>query len=155
MAKKLHDLPIIFKILLAFAIFSSILITLNKFFSKNIISKDKENPLTQSQEQTLFYKTIGQYKSPQKNNQHIKLENQYTLEFDIQNSQKEALELIDHLAKKGVTAYYTPLQKNGKVIYRVRKGVFANMKEAKSIAQKMKNKQKISSKVIKLKIKQI
>ena len=92
MAKKLHDLPIIFKILLAFAIFSSILITLNKFFSKNIISKDKENPLTQSQEQTLFYKTIGQYKSPQKNNQDIKLENQYTLEFDIQNSQKEALE---------------------------------------------------------------
>ena len=149
MTNKNNKLTIISKIILAFTIFSSFLFIVNKFFKEKIPSKEQVT-LNSSQNESFFYHTIGKYNAPSLKNNSPKLKSRYTLEFDIKDSQERALKKIDELASKGITAYYTPLNNNGKVIYRIRKGFFLDKAEAQTIAEKLEFSQQVKTKIIKL-----
>lgn len=74
----------------------------------------------------------------------------FTLELKVTNNRAEAESLIDSLSSKGVDAYYTPLSRAGRVVYRVRRGMFTNKKDADKAAAQFKVATALDAKVIKL-----
>jgi hypothetical protein len=74
----------------------------------------------------------------------------YTLELLVTTDRAEAEALIDQLKAKGVEAYYTPLSRAGRVVYRVRRGMFTNRKDADRAAGQLKLAAAHDAKVIKL-----
>ena len=55
----------------------------------------------------------------------------FTVEFSAPTTdQRDAEKLVDSLKTKGITAYYTPLSDEGRIIYRVRKGIFPTEAQA-------------------------
>ena len=102
-----------------------------------------------------FYQVIGNIPEfSQKNqiasNANDQFQDKFTLEVDVSPTQGEAELLLDTLRKDGVVAYYTPIQMGDKVVYRVRKGVFANKKLAAAAQSNMASKHGIKSKIVKL-----
>ena len=82
-----------------------------------------------------FYKTIGQKPADAESaddNHHVKVASVsgYTVEFSAPTQQRDAEKLVDSLKTKGITAYYTPLSDGGRIIYRVRKGLYPNEAQA-------------------------
>ncbi len=60
-------------------------------------------------------------------------EAKFTIEIAKLTSRVDAESLIKSLAQKGLDAYYTPLLKDGRVIYRVRYGIFDTETLARSM----------------------
>ncbi len=48
----------------------------------------------------------------------------YTVEIGVTHKETEAKRMVEEFAKLGVDAYYTPLHFHGKVVFRVRRGVY-------------------------------
>ncbi len=74
----------------------------------------------------------------------------YTLEIRVAASRDDAERVIDELHGRGIEAYYTPLARAGKVVYRVRRGIFPSQKEADRAALAMKQEHAVDAKVVKL-----
>lgn len=74
----------------------------------------------------------------------------YTLELKVAASKDEAEALIDDLSAHGVEAYYTPLSRQGHVVYRVRRGVFPTQKAASQAALALREQHKVAARVVKL-----
>ena len=53
-----------------------------------------------------------------------------------------------YLEDKGITAYYTPINEGGSVVYRVRQGIYSNTKKAQSELTKITKLTKIEGKII-------
>lgn len=79
---------------------------------------------------SLFYSVVGDSPSTNQagNGPQVAQGNlndaKYTIEIAKLNTRDQAETLIKGLAQKGLDAYYTPLLKDGRVIYRVRYGIF-------------------------------
>lgn len=91
-----------------------------------------------------FYKSLGQTPvntegSDDSNVVKVANASGYTVEFSAHTRQREAEQLVDSLKTKGITAYYTPLSDGGRIVYRVRKGLYTEelqaTVEARSLAK--------------------
>lgn len=74
----------------------------------------------------------------------------YTLEVKLATSKEEAEQLIDLLKEQGVDAYYTPLTRSGKVVYRVRRGIFTKVKDATQAMVALKAEHNLNTRIVKL-----
>jgi septal ring-binding cell division protein DamX len=74
----------------------------------------------------------------------------YTLEIKATTSRSEAEAVVDSLQKDGIEAYYTPLNNQGRIVYRVRRGIFTTAEAAKNAAVALKDSRGIASKVTQL-----
>ncbi len=108
----------------------------------------QEKPATQSgaEPEPLFYSTIGDSPTAGSanatgdSNQDALPENKFTIEIAKMGSREQAETMIKSLAQKGLDAYYTPLLKDGRVIYRVRYGMFDSEASAKSAMKSLQTK---------------
>jgi septal ring-binding cell division protein DamX len=111
---------------------------------------------TEATREAFFYDVIGQapadFEAPGERGAvkgpHTKVS--YTLELKVATSREEAEQLIDLLKDQGVDAYYTPLTRAGRVVYRVRRGIFTRAKDAKRAMIALKDEHNLSTKVVKL-----
>lgn len=96
--------------------------------SKAAASQDQA---VQSQGEAPFYKSIGRgvAMSEHLTDRRKVLDNQgnsFVIEFLLTKKRNEAESLVASLQKKGISAYYMPLQREGEIFYRVRSMIFAN-----------------------------
>lgn len=75
-----------------------------------------------SKPKPLFYSVIGQ--NQEELSQSKPEEKRYTIAIREFRSLERAKKLVTFMNKKGIPAYYSPYHINGKVIYKVRYGVF-------------------------------
>lgn len=61
----------------------------------------------------------------------------YTVEIAASDRQLEAERLLDRLKEQGVAAYYTPLSYEGRIVYRVRKGLYPSAAQAQGEAKNL------------------
>ncbi len=147
------------KILASFIVFFVLLaavITIGlKFHSQKSQAKITLDPhQLKPSSKPLFYNNIGKipknFRKPKKSEISILKQRPYTVEFAVTKSKDKADQLLTHLAKKGIHAYYTPVERGGMVYYRVRKGIFVSKKDAQSYAIKMKTASRLKTKIIRL-----
>jgi hypothetical protein len=116
--------------------------------SKNI----KQITLNNTSDESVFYKTIGL--APPLNNLNKPgrdiSSSTFTLEIKVAEQKKEAEKIIDMLSGMGVKAYYTPLNRGGKIVYRVRHGIFTSAAKAKKASAKLRRSNQVDSTVNKL-----
>tara|TARA_B100001094_G_C18064793_1_gene736891 strand:- start:413 stop:874 length:462 start_codon:yes stop_codon:yes gene_type:complete len=98
--------------------------------AEELKSSNSQKPI-----QTVFYSTIGS-DAKHSTRKSTNLLNRYTLEVFAESSEKKAHEKVKYFNKLGFDCFYTPLNIMGKVVYRVRIGVFPNPKSAQIIAKK-------------------
>ncbi len=131
---------------------------------KQKISKSKSlnnNAITASStakatEEAFFYDVVGQApadfagdgETDVPTGPHPKVS--YTLEIKVATSKEEAEQLIDLLKEQGVDAYYTPLTRSGKVVYRVRRGMYTKAKDATRAMVALKSEHNLATRVVKL-----
>lgn len=107
----------------------------------------------QNQAEPLFYTTIGDSTldetattAPQNNNGKLPT-TKYTIEIGVLDSREEAEGMVRELAAAGVDAFFTPLLKDGRVIFRVRHGIFDSEASAKSAAKSISSRHKLKATV--------
>ncbi|MEY4631417.1 MAG: hypothetical protein RIQ81_1537 [Pseudomonadota bacterium] len=92
----------------------------------------------------LFYTQIGDSPATPMADQGVPgsmtLDVKFTIEIAKFPIRDQAESLIRTLAQKGLDAYYTPLLKDGRVIYRVRYGIFDTEASAKAAAKSVQAK---------------
>jgi hypothetical protein len=97
------------------------------------IRNSLKTPGNESKYISLGYDTIGTAVRPnslEANNLPVNSE-RYTIELGISKSKENAEKILDSLAEKGFTAFYTPVQRqDGTVIFRLRFGLFEDEAEA-------------------------
>lgn len=105
-----------------------------------------------NQPATVFYKTIGQAPDLSTLSQGTKavLQNTYTLEIKVANSRGEAEKIIDQLQRQGIKAYFTPLNRGGQIVYRVRYGIYKTQSAADKASIGLRASKQISNRVSKL-----
>lgn len=109
-----------------------------------VLDRDETPPVSRDTG-GFFYKSLGQALTDPEDQTgsdaiRVATASGYTVEFAAPTTlQSDAENLVDSLKTKGITAYYTPLSDEGRVIYRVRKGIFPTeaqaMIEAKTLAK--------------------
>ena len=112
----------------------------------------------QASDNRFFYKAIGQAPAADKDvpaaaplaDGKSPLKTSYTLEIKVTTSREEAEQLIDTLHAMGVEAYYTPLARAGRVVYRVRRGIYTSAKDASQAALAIAAQGHVKAKVVKL-----
>jgi hypothetical protein len=104
--------------------------------------------------QPLFYRSIGQTRQDAqtgaRSGKSALLAKSYTLEIDNSPSIASAEEFLRKLSKLRVEAYYTPVQRDGRVIYRIRTGIYQSKIMADQASAKLLKDQNINTKVTKL-----
>ena len=105
----------------------------------------------------LFYEQIGRipegFVEPQEvavlggENERVE---QFTLEMSVVESREIAEKKIAELSAKGILAFFTPYNRSGHVVYRIRQGIFASESEAKVKRDQVEKRFKMSSRVVKL-----
>lgn len=115
-------------------------------------AENTEEKFPTTGEDAFFYKSLG--KTPEgfeekAGGRRIARVN-YTLEIKVADSRKEAEKVIDMLSDLGVEAYYTPLSRKGRVVYRVRSGVFQSKKTAEKASLALRGQKQVANRVIKL-----
>lgn len=99
----------------------------------------------------LFYKSIGL--APQGFGSPVETEPlpaRYTLEISSKYSQGEAEKLVEELSAQGVEAFFTPLAREGRVLYRIRTGVFNDPATAQSAQQALLKRHQVEAAVARL-----
>lgn len=99
--------------------------------------------------QAYFYKEIGTTVKNQSVEQESPPDAQYTAEIEATTEIQKAQQTVTTLSRKGVDAFYTPLNRNGNVIFRIRSGVFTSEREAKRHAATLREKYAVDSKIVK------
>lgn len=101
----------------------------------------------------LFYSVIGDSNPEEpsvagpKGAEDSPLERKYTIEIGVLDSRESAEALVKKLADSGLNAYFTPLLKDGRVIFRVRHGIFDSEATAKSTAKTINSRHKLKATV--------
>lgn len=107
-------------------------------------------------QEAFFYDVVGRAPAdfgpeagePEVKGPHPKVS--FTLELKVATSKDEAEQFIDLLKEQGIEAYYTPLTRAGKVVYRVRRGIFTNEKVAVKAVTALKTQHNLDARVVKL-----
>ena len=146
------DLSVYYKFFLGLLCFF-ILLGFGTFYLRtNKIAKLSKSLGVEVKTNKLFYSSIGdiEIKESKVLPVDIKDSHRYTLEFKAVKTQKEAIDLVDHLTHRGLDGYYTPIQKNGELIFLVRQGIYNLRKDAQNVANKLLVQDKIKMRVAKL-----
>ena len=99
----------------------------------------------------LFYKSLGATPADSGTSESDTIDNeQFTLEIKVATTREEAEKTLKLLEGLGITAWYTPLQRHGRVVYRIRRGVFASQEQARLALQDLKTTQKVDAKIVRL-----
>ena len=124
--KKFSFDNIYFRLLLTTSIFLLSLFVIQNSVTNIVHETVETKKEPQATFRTLPFKVIGSYNIPKstEGKQSQAQEKGFTIEFKKTAEIKDAEELIEKLADQHIDAYYTPLKNNGKVIYRIRTGLF-------------------------------
>lgn len=132
-----------------------------KIFSKNILPKGLSKHLMvdvpsgkNNDQDPFFYSSIGSLKEEAEatdaGSENESIFHTYTLELNKTSDQAKAEESIEKYKALGLNAYYTPLRNSGHLIFRIRNGVYGDIKMASKDQRKILKKFGIKSKVIQL-----
>lgn len=145
------------KLVLAFLAFALVIFTFTWVSSKEIRRKFvSEKTLSKSddyQYSKLFYLSIGhspKTKAPLRSKNLLMSKKKFTLAIRTLHSKSKANKLLRSLNKKGIQAYYSPINKEGHVVYHVRTGVYNSQKQASKAQKDLRKKKKIFSHVTRL-----
>ena len=97
----------------------------------------------------VFYESIGD-KAPSTTNASAISQDRYTIELMEFTSKQKAENFLDVLATKGLQAYFTPIMRNGRVFYLVRRGIFSSAADGETELKSIKNSKMITGRVSKL-----
>jgi len=111
---------------------------------------DIRKTVVTSPEKPVFYDQIGGASPAIQNKSPAAEVEKYTLELKLLHSKAETERYLDSLAKSGITAFYTPLQREGRVVFRVRRGLYDKLDEAKKDAENLRQAHNISAKAVRL-----
>lgn len=130
------------RLLIALTLFIGLAFGSSWFLFQNIESiknsfKPAQNLLTTQKGEPVFYSFVGKGPKIVVDSEPAVQSTQFSIETAVFMSQSEAEEEVDILSAAGFKAFYTPYQKGGRVIYRVRIGVFARQDEAKIFLEKL------------------
>ena len=110
-----------------------------------------------SDDGSFFYQSIGHAGTPTDdtppattNTAEIKEKTLYTLEFKVSERREDAESMVATLHDQGLDAYYTPLSNGGRVVYRVRQGLFNDSNTAKSAAIALRQQRNVTATIVKL-----
>ncbi len=95
----------------------------------------------------LFYKELGRY---QVKDSAPAPADMYTVAIKVTSSRSEAEELVKALRSRNIEAYFTPMQRQGRVIYHVRSGVFPSEQGATRLAADLQKANYDQAKAVKL-----
>jgi hypothetical protein len=99
----------------------------------------------------VFYKSLGATPADSDAPKDEAIDNeQFTLEIKVATTRDEAEKTLQLLEGLGITAWYTPLQRHGRVVYRIRRGVFPSQEQARLALQDLKTSQKVDAKIVRL-----
>ena len=106
---------------------------------------------------SFFYQSIGHTGTPSDDTQsattampETKEKTLYTLEIKVSDRREEAESLVATLHDQGIDAYYTPLSHAGRVVYRVRQGMFNDTNAAKNAALALRQQRNVTATIVKL-----
>lgn len=94
-----------------------------------------------------FYKEIGTTAKTAVQRKRALPSHQYTAQILVTRSEKEAKRTIISLSKQGISAFYTPFNRGGEVVYRVRSGMYMTIKEAKAHSEQLSRNYKLKTSV--------
>jgi cell division septation protein DedD len=141
-----------FATVVALMAFAAMTALKNKTMDRILSQQDPQ--ATASDLPPLFYRSIGQtpadFRKNPRSGPDRTGQKAYTIEFAIATSKEEAELWLSKLHGQGILAYYTPLQRDGRVVYRVRQGVFTKQESAITIAQAIDSSKGIKTNVIRL-----
>ncbi len=130
---------------------TAVVLMVAKFNSS--IRNSLKTPGNDSKYVSLGYDTIGTAVRPNSldgNNIPVNSE-RYTIELGISKSKENAEKILDSLAEKGFTAFYTPVQRqDGTVIFRLRFGLFEDEAEATQNVSKISTVLPFKGRVVKI-----
>jgi cell division septation protein DedD len=84
-----------------------------------------------------FYQEIGSETRRQQPTSQPPIRTKYTIEFKVLSDRTQAEQLVKQLNAKGIEAFYTPLNRGGQVVFRVRYGIFGTAESAKKERQRL------------------
>ena len=121
------------------------------FVSKTVLFDENRRHSADKAKEVFPYSTVGGYELPKTYKELARpAKDRFTLEFDIMSSQQEAEARILALEEKGIRAYYTPLSRDGVIVYRIRKGLYDTQEGAKNAAKKIQHSKKLKTAIVKL-----
>ena len=133
-------------------VFSAILLAIILGLADNNDTTDAPDPLAMSNspdQPRLFYQTIGDSplvpETPTE-----KIDTRFTIELAVARSKSEAERFVETYQKQGITAYYTPFSNGGKILYRVRLGLYQSPAKAESDLATLSSQQNLRGKVVRL-----
>jgi hypothetical protein len=146
------DLGVYYKFFLGLLCFF-VLLGLGTFYLRTNKLAELSKPVgIEVKAEKLFYSSIGEIEIKENKISSTEPEpsQRYTLEFKTVKTQREAIDLVDHLTHRGLDGYYTPIQKNGVLIFLVRQGIYNLRQDAQKAAKKLLVQDKIHMRVAKL-----
>ena len=130
---------------------------LPQYNGKKTLNKTSAAATEDPYEESFFYQSIGHAGPAFDDTQptapataQTKEKTLYTLEFKVSDRREDAESLVATLHEQGIDAYYTPLSQTGRVVYRVRQGMFHNSDSAKSAALALRQQRNLSATIVKL-----
>lgn len=94
-----------------------------------------------------FYKEIGTTAKTDTPRKKALPPQQYTAQILITRSEDEAKKTVLSLSKQGIGAFYTPVNRKGEVIYRVRSGIYLDEKQAQAHSEELARNYKLKATV--------
>ena len=138
------------RIVLTIGIFTAGLFGAGNLLFKLTPQSFKQRPTTKPAEK-LPYSSIGQYTYKDLQQDLTNNDNtQFSIELNRTKKEKEAQTLVKSLEKKGIKAYYTPVNVGSGVLFRVRQGLYASKKEARKEAQRIQKATSFEGKIVTL-----
>ena len=141
------------RMIVTFSVFiTSLTIAITALILSGETSVENLNSKVTNQLSTVFYKTIGQAPDLTTLNQGTKKlpQNSFTLEIQVAQKREEAEKIIDRLQAQGIRAYYTPLNRGGQIVYRVRYGIYKTQAEADKASISLRATKQLPNRVSKL-----
>ncbi len=124
---------------------------------KRALNKTSAAATEDADDGSFFYQSIGHAGTPTDDTQsaptttaEIKEKTLFTLEFKVSERREDAESMVATLHDQGIDAYYTPLSNGGRVVYRVRQGMFHDSNAAKSAAIALRQQRNVTATVVKL-----
>jgi cell division septation protein DedD len=126
----------------------------SKYISHKLNEKIKERRTADKNppEKLFFYNSIGATPALE-NSKEIKFDKskKFTIEVGYTKTRRGAAKVVDRLNLNGFPVFMTPVQlKNGRVIYKVRMGLFADSRKAKLASSVLRKRTKYKGKLVSL-----
>lgn len=141
--KLLINASLALAILTASAVLAFVLWQKKELSKADFFSPKVEEHLAES----YFYSTIGSLKPEAQISSTQNLQS-YSLEVFTTESESRAKSEVEKLTQGGFDAFYTPFNRNGEVVYKVRIGLFQDPSSARKEAKQLSQKRGIQTRIV-------